>query len=187
MRPPHLVAIITGPSAVGKTAVAKGVLKKLKKFRPSVTYTTRDKRKKYSEDKIMRYVTVRQFRKLIKDNKLLEWARVYGNFYGSSAAALKRKLKKYHVLINIDVQGAQIIKRKVKPVVSFFIKPDSINHLRQRLEARDMPKRDRKLRLRSAKLEIARAKIFDYQIINRQGKLAQTINQVIKILKKHAS
>lgn len=185
MNPKHMIVIITGPSAVGKTAIAKGLLKKLKNFKPGVTYTTRGKRKKYSEDKIMRYVSIARFKKLIREKKFLEWAEVYGNFYGTSRAALERKAKKYHLILNLDVKGARMVMRRVKNPLSFFIQPDSLSVLKQRLDARDMPARDKKLRLRQAKNEMAQAKNFDYQIVNRQGHLEKAVRQVLKIVNKY--
>lgn len=176
--------IITGPSAVGKTTLAKAVLKKIKSFRPSTTYTTRLKRKGPAEDKIMHYVNRREFKKLIRQGKLLEWAEVYKNYYGTSAEALQQSLKKHHILINVDVQGANIIRKKLANVVSIFILPDSMKFLAERLDQRDTSPGIKKIRLRTAAQELKQAKNFDYQIKNYNGRFSKTLNKLLKIIKK---
>jgi len=109
----NIIAIITGPSAVGKTTIAKEVLSHLKNFKPSITYTTRSKRSRDTEDKIMYYISEQKFRNMIDDDKFIEWAQVHDNFYGTSKEALQKTLKTHNVLMNIDVQGAKIIKKKL--------------------------------------------------------------------------
>ena len=181
-----IIAIITGPSAVGKTTIAKEVLKKLKNFKPSTTYTTRPKRKATSEDKIMHYINKNQFRELIDNNDLIEWAQVYGNFYGTSRQALAETLKTHNVLMNIDVQGAKIIKQKFPKNISIFILPEKIEDIKERLMARkDMPTTIKKRRLESSKEEMAQAGDFDYKIVNYDQRLQIAVNKIVKILKKY--
>ncbi|MDD5749907.1 MAG: guanylate kinase [Patescibacteria group bacterium] len=181
-----IIAIITGPSAVGKTSIAIGVLKKMKKFRPSTTYTTRPVRQESSEDKIMLHINEDQFRQLIDNGDLIEWAQVYGNFYGTSKEALLETLKKYHVLLNIDVQGAKIIKKKFPKNISIFILPEKIEDIKQRLATRKkMPTAIRKRRLDAAKEEIDQAKYFDYRITNYDNRLEESIEKIVAILKKY--
>lgn len=176
--------VITGPSAVGKSSLARAVLKKLKNFRPSTTYTTRAKRKGLAEDKIMHYVTRREFKKLIQDGKLLEWAEVYKNYYGTSAAAIELTLKKCHVLVNIDVQGARLIHKKMTNVVSIFILPDSLKFLANRLDQRGTPLKIKKLRLKTAAKEIRQAKYFNYRLKNYNGRFKETLTKLLKIIRK---
>lgn len=180
-----IIAIITGPSAVGKTTIAKEVFKKLPTFRPSTTYTTRLKRKKAAEDKIMHYVDEKTFRELIDNGELAEWAHFFGNFYGTSLVALQKNLKTHNVLMNVDVEGAKIIKKKFSKNISIFILPDNMTDLEKRLAARDISKKDKKLRLDRCKEEIAQANKFDYQIINYDGKPQIAIDKIVKILEKY--
>ena len=186
MKKEKIIAIITGPSAVGKTTIAIGVLKKLKNFRPSTTYTTRPKRKEMSEDKIMHYINEKDFRQLIDNDDLVEWAQVYGNFYGTSKKELLKTLKTHNVLLNIDVQGAKIIKKKFPKNISIFILPEKIEDIKERLAQRkNMPEAIKKRRLEAAKEEISQADAFDYQIINYDGRLKESVEKIIKILKKY--
>ena len=181
-----IIAIITGPSAVGKTTIAKELLKKLKNFKPSTTYTTRPKRKSSSEDKVMHYVNENKFRELIDNDELIEWAQVYGNFYGTSRLALTETLKTHNVLLNIDVQGAKIIKKKFPRNISVFILPEKIEDIETRLTARkDMPLAIKKRRLAASKEEMAQADEFDYQVINYDNHLEIALDKIAKILKKY--
>ena len=180
-----IIAIITGPSAVGKSTIAKAVLKKLKKFKPSVSYTTRSQRQGDTEDKVMYSVTEKKFRELIDDDQLVEWAQVYGHFYGTSRAELKKILEKNNVLLNIDVQGAKNIKKKFPKNISIFIMPEKMEDIASRLKARHMPLAIKKLRLQAAKNEMAQADLFDYRIINYNNRLDETVDRVVKILKKY--
>lgn len=180
-----IIAIITGPSAVGKTTIAKGVLKRLKNFKASTTYTTRSKRIKDTEDKIMHYVSEPEFKIMIDDDKFIEWAQVYGNFYGTSKEALRETLKTHNVLMNVDVQGAKIIKNKFPKHISIFILPEQIKDIETRIKQRKMDKVMKARRIEEAKSEIAQAEHFDYRVINYNNKVEEAIKKVVKILAKY--
>jgi guanylate kinase len=181
----NAMIIITGPSAVGKTTVAQLILKKLPNLKPNVTYTTRAKRDWSAEDKIMKYVSEKKFKNLMAHHELLEWAQVYGNFYGVSKPDTLKMLKKNSVLLNIDVQGAKTITKKFPECLSFFIKPSSLWELKRRLQARPIDDLTRQRRFLAAKEELAQANIFDYQIVNYEGRVEETVKKILKILKKH--
>ncbi|MBT4209445.1 MAG: guanylate kinase [Candidatus Komeilibacteria bacterium] len=184
MKSEKIIAIITGPSAVGKSTIAKEVLKRLKNFKPSTTYTTRPKRKE-AEDKIMYNISEAEFKEKIDNNEFIEWAHFYGNFYGSDKKAVEEGLKTNNILMNIDVEGATIIKKKIDNNVSIFILPGSIKKIKERMDKRNMPEPMKKLRLKRAKEEIDQASNFDHQIINYDGKLEQTVDKVVKILERY--
>jgi len=185
MKDKKIIAIITGPSAVGKTTIAKGVLAKLKNFRASTTYTTRSKRAKDTEDKIMYYVSEDEFRTMIDDDKFVEWAQVHGNFYGTSREALEQELQTHNVLMNIDVQGAKIIKKKFPKHISIFILPEQIEDIITRINERNMDKVMKERRIENARSEIAQAGAFDYRIINYNNRVEEAIEKVVKILNKY--
>src|SRR3989344_7989587 len=107
------IFIISGPSGVGKTTVAKGVLKKMPFLKTSLTYTTRTQRLGKKEDKTIIHVSAEEFRKKIDEGDFLEWAIVHDNFYGTDAEVILQTLKKNSILMNIDVQGALQIKKKM--------------------------------------------------------------------------
>ena len=180
-----IIAIITGPSAVGKTTIAKALLKNIKNFKPAVTYTTRQKRDWQTEDKIMNSTDVKSFRQMIDNDEFVEWAQVYDNFYGTHKPSIDKILEKHNVLLNIDVQGTKIIKKKIPKCITIFILPEDIEDIRQRLAERPMPEDTKKKRLVTAEEEIAQSKDFDYQIVNYNGKVEETIEKIANILKHY--
>jgi len=180
----HRIAIITGPSGVGKTTLTIALLKKMKKWKPSVTYTTRGKRNDTKEDKIIHYVTKNQFRKLISQNALVEWAKVYGDYYGTAKQSIQNILKKNNILMNIDIKGIKIIKRKFPDTVTIFIKPENFQDLQERLSARNMAPAKKRRRLKEAKDWIKKAKQYDYQVINYNHRPSLAINEIAGILRK---
>jgi len=185
MKSEKIIAIITGPSAVGKTTIAKRVLGQLKKFKSSTTYTTRAKRAKDKEDKIMYYVSEEEFRTMIDDDKFIEWAQVHGNFYGTSREALEETLQTHNVLMNIDVQGAKIIKKKFPRHSSIFILPEQEEDIVRRIKKRNIDKVMKERRIENAKLEMAEAEHFDYRVVNYNNKVDDAIDKIVKILRKY--
>ena len=180
----YIIAVITGPSAVGKTTIAKEVLRRLPNFKSTVTYTTRDKRDWSQEDKVINYVSREKFQDLIKNDMLIEWAEVYGNFYGTGKMELLETLEEGNVLLNIDVQGAMNIKKTFPDCVSFFILPDDVNDLKKRIDARPLPDDVKAKRWQTSQQEIAQAKKFNYQITNYDGQIEKAITEITQILAK---
>lgn len=184
---PHKIFVISGPVAVGKTTIAKKVIKKLPFLQKAVSFTTRKKRAGITEDKIMKYVSEKIFKEKVKKNDFIEWAKVHQHYYGTEKKTLLKLLKKSPVLLNLDVQGALQIKEKLKGVVLIFIKPESLQVLKNRLIKRAKGKidpQDFKIRIANVKKELKLASKYDYSVINRQGQLAKSVNQVAKIIQK---
>ena len=183
---PNKIFIISGPSGVGKTSVAKGVLKKLPFLKTSVTYTTRTKRLGKKEDKTIIHVSPDEFRKKLAGGDFLEWAVVHDNFYGTDAETIETELKKNSILMNIDVQGALQIKKKLpKTTILIFLKAENFLELVRRIKQREkMPKAILGLRLKNAKKELILAKKYDHLIINEKNKIKKTINKVTEIITK---
>ena len=181
------IFIISGPSGVGKTTVAKGILKKLPFLKTSVTYTTRTERLGKKEDKTIIHVSEQEFRKKISENGFLEWAIVHGNFYGTDRAVVKQELHKGNILMNIDVQGALQIKQKMPAAtVLIFLKTKNVNDLIKHILHREkMPEAILDLRLANARKELALAKQYDYVVLNEEGRIKQTIKKVIEIITEH--
>jgi guanylate kinase len=181
----HVIAIVTGPSAVGKTTIAKEVLRQLPNFKSTVTYTTRDKRDWAAEDKVINYVSKTKFQELIQKGQLIEWAEVYGNFYGTGKIELLETLEEFNTLLNIDVQGALNIKKNFPNCVTLFIKPDNMDDLKKRIDTRPLPKAIKAKRWVAAKWEVEQADKFDHQIINYNNQIEKTVAEILKILTKY--
>jgi len=178
--------IISGPAGVGKTTVAKALLKIYPALKPSVTYTTRQRRAKSTEDKKMYYVSVAEFERKRGEGGFLEWAVVHGDYYGTPQAEVEKLLETHSVLFNIDVQGAAQLKKLYgKRVISIFLLPEShtqmVDHIKKRGE---MSQGSFVQRLKSAEGELAQQEDFDYQVVNVEGKLTETVAAIGRIMGK---
>ncbi|TET71455.1 MAG: guanylate kinase [Candidatus Aminicenantes bacterium] len=162
-----MLFVITGPSGCGKSTLAGRVLEELDNIDFSVSYTTRKKRNSEEEGKDYYFVSEGEFKRMMEDMKLVEWAVVHGNYYGTSKRELEKKATKGDILLDIDVQGAHQIKEKFKKTVFIFIMPPLYLELKKRLKKRgeESPESINE-RLDVAKKEIRHYHHFDYIIIN---------------------
>ncbi len=175
--------IVSGPSGAGKSALAACVMQMVPNLRFSVSYTTRAPRGSERNGVEYHFVSRAVFDALIREGELLEWAEVYGNFYGTSKRSIDELLRQGEdVLLDIDVQGARNIRRLRPEAVSVFILPPSYEVLRQRLESRKLDK-DYVIaqRLKIACEEISFYKDYDYLIINDDlGKSTGELRAIIE-------
>lgn len=176
--------IICGPAGVGKTTVAKALLKTFPNLRTSVTYTTRQPRQNSVEDKKMYYVSREEFEKRRENGEFLEWATVHGDLYGTHRQETIDQMNSNPVIFNIDVQGAeQLMKLFGDNCVSIFLLPESheqmVDHIKNRGE---MTEGNFQARLKSAEIELAKKDHFQHQIVNAEGKLAETLEIIAKIV-----
>lgn len=181
--------IISGPAGVGKTTVAKALLKTFPELRSSVTYTTRRPRQLSTEDKKMYYVNREEFERRREAGEFLEWATVHGDYYGTHKAETLAVLQSKPVIFNIDVQGAeQLMQQFQDQRISIFLLPESyeqmIDHIKNRGE---MTEGNFQARLKSAEFELTRKDMFDYQIVNAEGKLNETIDKIAKLIQPYLS
>ena len=179
--------IISGPAGVGKTTVAKALLKTFPELRTSVTYTTRQPRQNSTEDKKMYYVSREEFERRQANNEFLEWATVHGDLYGTHETETNKVLENNPVIFNIDVQGAEQLMTKFGDrCVSIFLLPESyeqmIDHIKNRGE---MTEGNFQARLKSAEIELAKKSHFNYQIVNAEGKLTETIEKIAEIVRPY--
>lgn len=172
--------VIASPSGGGKTVVRSGLLKLNKKFAFSVTCTTRPKRPGEVDGKDYYFVTVEQFKRLRRDGKLLEWARVHGNYYGTPVKSAVDVLEKGRIpVMTIDVKGARSVKRLFPEAVTVFLLPPDLKTLVQRLRGRGESPENVAVRLETARSEIKVAATFDYLVIN--DRLPETVREVAAI------
>lgn len=174
--------IVSGPSGAGKTALAAKVLQTLPKLKFSVSYTTRPPRGAEQNGVEYFFVTRPEFQSLIRGGDLLEWAEVHGNLYGTSKRHVGDLLEKGNdVLLDIDVQGAQIIRGKRADSVGIFILPPSFQVLENRLRNRSLDDEVTvERRLKIACEEIRHYENYDYLIINEDmGCAASELQSII--------
>jgi len=183
----HPLIVISGPAGVGKTTVAKALKKIYPQLQTSVTFTTRQKRTQSTEDKKMYYVERDEFLQRVENDEFLEWATVHGDLYGTHKGETEAILEASPVLFNIDVQGAQQIKKLYgEQVITIFLLPESteqmVDHIKKRGE---MSEGSFKERLKSAEKELAKQDEFDHKIVNYEGKLNETIDTVLALIEPY--
>jgi guanylate kinase len=162
--------IVSGPSGAGKSVLASRVLQGMPHLKFSVSYTTRAPRGAEQNGVEYFFVNREEFQALIQGNDLLEFAEVHGNYYGTSRAFVDELLRQGEdVLLDIDIQGASIVRQKRPDAVGVFILPPSFQILRDRLMRRSLDAGFViEQRLKIARREIRHYKDYDYLIINEE-------------------
>jgi guanylate kinase len=177
--------IISAPSGAGKTTLARAVLERYADMLYSVSYTTRKPRAREQDGVDYYFISKQDFKKGIKEERWAEWAKVYGNYYGTSGRFIDNGLSfGRDILLDIDVQGTIQILKKYPDSVTIFILPPSMKTLKKRLEMRatDSPKVIER-RLIYAKNEMAQKDLYRHNIVN--DNLSQAIEELSAILKKY--
>ncbi len=165
---PGVLYIVGAPSGAGKTSLVKALLKADAAIRLSVSYTTRPPRPGEHDGRDYHFVSRERFDALLAAGDFLEYAEVYGNFYGTSKDGISRDLDAGRdILLEIDWQGAAQVKQHFPQATSIFIMPPSASALRTRLTGRGQDSADViERRLAAAANDIAHAGAFDYIIVN---------------------
>jgi len=164
-----VMIILSSPSGAGKTTLVK-MLSKLDNFEISISHTTRKPRPNETPNKDYYFVEENEFKRLIKNEEFLEYAKVFSNFYGTTRTPIIDKLNKgKNVLFDIDWQGADQIKNKNLDykLISFFILPPSKEILFERLSNRDM--KDKLIaeeRMKQFGRDVLHWINYDYVVIN---------------------
>jgi guanylate kinase len=129
--------VLAAPSGAGKTTLVKALVGRHPELRFSVSYTTRQRRVNEVHGKDYLFVSEKEFRRLKKADELLEHARVFDNYYGTSRSQVDRHLREgRNVILEIDWQGARQVRRAMPECVSIFILPPSRAELENRLRGR---------------------------------------------------
>ncbi|HOW89383.1 MAG TPA: guanylate kinase [Elusimicrobiales bacterium] len=172
--------VLSAPSGGGKTAIRERLLSADKRFRFSVTCTTRPRRPGERDGKDYYFVTPEEFRRLRRAGKLLEWARVHGNMYGTPVRSVKAVLDKGFVpVMTIDVKGARAVRKAFPDAVTVFLLPPDLATLVERLRKRGEPEAGMKVRFGTARKELRESVRFDYLVVN--DRLSDAVSDVRKI------
>ena len=153
-------------------------------FHYTVTYTTRPPRAEEKQGVDYHFVSSERFEQMIKRGELLEWAKVYGHWYGVPRQEVKEALDTgQDVIVRVDVQGAATIKNLLPEAILIFLMPSSMEELKERLRKRHTESNaDLELRLQTAQEEMKSLPLFDYVVINRQGEVDTTVSQIEAII-----
>ena len=180
-----ILLILSGPSGVGKDAVLSRMREQGEPYHYTVTATTRPKRDGETEGKDYIFISQTEFKKQIELGGFLEWAEVYGNYYGVPRDQVKTALSEGNdVIIKIDGQGAQTIKKLAPMALYIFLAPPDTDQLEKRLTERmtESPE-SLKIRLKTAAQEMKSADWFDHIVINHENQLDSAVSEIQSIVK----
>lgn len=185
-----LLIVLSGPSGTGKGTLCKKILEKNdreNKIILSISATTRSPRGTEMDGVDYFFLSKEKFEAMIKNDELLEFADVFGNFYGTPKKFVQDKLNEgVDVLLEIDTQGALKIKEKFSEAILIFLLPPSFEELERRLRTRGTDSENViERRLHDAKIEFTRLKFYDYFVVNDTIEKAVKIFESILIAEHH--
>jgi guanylate kinase len=176
--------VLSGPSAVGKGTLAKFIIDNNADFRLSISVTTRLPRAGEVDGVSYLFVSEDEFSRMADSDELLEWATVHGAYrYGTPKLPVLESLESgENVLLEIDVQGAFLVKSSFPDAVLVFVNPPSFEELEARMDKRGTESLEDKLRrLETAKTELSKSHSFDFQVINDE--VARCAQEVVDLVK----
>ena len=181
-----LMFVLSSPSGAGKTTITRALLKQNDDLNVSISATTRDRRAGEVQSQDYHFVDMATFDQMVKDGDMLEYAKVFGNYYGTPRAPVEQALSKgQDVVFDIDWQGTQQLSEIAREdLVTVFILPPSASELEKRLRNRAKDTRESEAdiqhRMEKANDEMSHYSEYDYVIINRD--IDKTIKQAQLIL-----
>lgn len=179
-----LLIVLSGPSGAGKDALIHQLRASGCPIECVTTMTTRAKRPK-EKDKVDYYFTsAEEFQELLKQGELLEWAQVYGNWYGIPKKPIKESLARGHdTIVKVDIQGAATLKKIIPEAVFVFLTVPSKEELALRLaQRRTESPFDLALRIKTAEAEIEQISLFDYVIVSNRDKIDMAAEELRAII-----
>ena len=179
-----LLIVLSSASGVGKDAILTRMKQLDYPLQYITTVTTRPRRAKERDNVDYHFISMERFQEMVTDNELLEWANVYGNWYGVPNQPVKQALDEgQDIIVKVDVQGAASIKKILPQAVFIFLMPSSMEELALRLKQRHTESPfDLALRLKTAEEEIKHLPLFDYMVVNKQDEIDLAVSQIKAII-----
>jgi guanylate kinase len=179
-----LLIVLSGPSGAGKDVVLTRMKELDYPLEYITTVTTRRQRTEERNNIDYHFVSIERFQEMIKHNELLEWANVYGNWYGVPNQPVKQALDKgQDIIVKVDIQGAATIKKNLPQAVFIFLMPPSMEELTARLKQRHTESPFKlALRLKTAEEEIKQLPLFDYVVLNKQDEIDMAVSHIGAII-----
>lgn len=179
-----LLIVLSGPSGVGKDAVLSYLKNSNLKIKFVTTMTTRPRRSNETQNIDYNFVTKEVFEKLLNNDELLEWAKVYDNWYGVPKETVRQALAQGNdVMVKVDVQGAVSYKKFAPQGVFIFLAPPSFDELANRLKQRytETPE-SLATRLEAFSSEMKQISMFDYVVVNHRDRIESAVNEIKAII-----
>jgi guanylate kinase len=177
------VFIISAPSGSGKSTLVSRLMNEVEKLTFSVSYTTRKPRGNEQDGEAYHFIGRDEFESRIAADEFLEYAEVFGNYYGTHCSELQiAENKSADLVLDIDVQGAAQLKKRIPDAVTIFILAPSREILEERLRARSQDSEEVILRrLADAAREIRNYSLYDYVLVNEDLALAsETLKSIVR-------
>lgn len=177
-----ILIVISGPSGAGKSTLRSKLLQNHPELTYSISYTTRKPRPNEKDGVDYFFVSVDEFKKLISEDDFIEYAIVYGNYYGTSKSQVEKVIESGKpIILEVDVQGAENIIKEYPDCCSIFIAPPSLEVLISRFDSRGTENlQEKEKRLNEAANELLKQQIFKYVLIN--DKLEDSYNNLENII-----
>ena len=179
-----LLIVLSGPSGVGKDAVLSRMRELNYPLECITTVTTRLRRAGERDHIDYHFISPEKFQEMIKHDELLEWANVYGNWYGVPKRPIKQALDSgQDTVVKVDIQGAASIKKILPQAVFIFLMPPSIEELMLRLKQRhNEASFDLALRVQTAEEEIKQLPLFDYVVLSQRDEIYRAVSDIVAII-----
>lgn len=176
--------VLSAPSGTGKDSVITAAKEQGMDFFVVPSVTTRAPRPGESEGNPYHFISQEEFEQMVRNDELIEFARVHGNLYGQPRSLIREHLNAgQDVLLKIDVKGAATVRGKVPEAIFIFLVPESLEVLASRLVHRNTETAEELARrLEDARAELAEQHRYDYVIVNRQGRLQEAVEQLWAII-----
>jgi len=175
--------VVSAPSGAGKTTLCLRVRQRILDLRYSISYTTRAPRVGEVDGRDYFFVSQDRFRSMIDQGAFLEWAEVFGRYYGTGRVWIEEQLSSGRdVLVDVDVEGARQIKSNFPQAVFIFILPPTFDELTRRLTGRHTETEDQmRIRLERAREEIGFRTMYDYLVVNDE--IERAVGDLVTVIR----
>ncbi len=182
--PNPLLIVISGPSGVGKDTVLEEMKARGLPFHFVITATTRPPRPDEAHGVDYFFLSQDEFAKMIDMGELLEYAVVYQDYKGIPKSQVREALASgKNVIMRVDVQGAETVREMIQDALLIFLTPQNEEELINRLKKRDTETMDSlKLRIATTRQEYKKIHLFDYIVVNKDDRLADTVDTIEAII-----
>ena len=181
-----LLLVLSGPSGVGKDLLLTRLREAGRPYHFTVTVTTRLKRNGEHDGMDYHFISAQQFESMIANEELLEWANVFGNYYGvPKSQVMDAMARGQDVILKIDVQGAETVRSLVPDALFIFLAPPSGEELERRLRGRNTESDDALMaRIEQARHELQEAEKFDYTVVHHTDATDEAALEIEDIIRR---